>query len=209
MEAPIKKNQEYIVDIIDNGFEGEGIAKIDNFTIFVPNSIKGEKVKVLIVKVLSSHAFGKVLEIIKKSEYRTESDCNTYKRCGGCNLRHIKYEQTLKMKQNAVQNLVNKTLKTKIQVQETLGMENPYFYRNKAQYPVGIDKNGNSVMGVFANRTHEIIPIQKCFIQNEKSERICICRRGRIAVAGHDVCGLHGEIADKRLCLRNAGPRFP
>ena len=172
MEAPIKKNQEYIVDIIDNGFEGEGIAKIDNFTIFVPNSIKGEKVKVLIVKVLSSHAFGKVLEIIKKSEYRTESDCSTYKRCGGCNLRHIKYEQTLKMKQNAVQNLVNKTLKTKIQVQETLGMENPYFYRNKAQYPVGIDKNGNPVMGVFANRTHEIIPIQKCFIQNEKSEKL-------------------------------------
>ena len=172
MEAPIKKNQEYIVDIIDNGFEGEGIAKIDNFTIFVPNSIKGEKVKVLIVKVFSSHAFGKVLEIIKKSEYRTESDCSTYKRCGGCNLRHIKYEQTLKMKQNAVQSLVNKALKTKIQVQETLGMENPYFYRNKAQYPVGIDKNGKPVMGVFANRTHEIIPIQKCFIQNEKSEKL-------------------------------------
>ena len=172
MEAPIKKNQEYIVDIIDNGFEGEGIAKIDNFTIFVPNSIKGEKVKVLIVKVLSSHAFGKVLEIIKKSEYRTESDCSTYKRCGGCNLRHIKYEQTLKMKQNAVQSLVNKTLKAKIRVRETLGMENPYFYRNKAQYPVGIDKNGKPVMGVFANRTHEIIPIQKCFIQNEKSEKL-------------------------------------
>ena len=172
MEAPIKKNQEYIVDIIDNGFEGEGIAKIDNFTIFVPNSIKGEKVKVLIVKVLSSHAFGKVLEIIKKSEYRTESDCSTYKRCGGCNLRHIKYEQTLKMKQNAVQNLVNKTLKTKIQVQETLGMENPYFYRNKAQYPLGIDKNGKPQIGVFANRTHEIIPIQKCLIQNEKSEKL-------------------------------------
>ena len=172
MEAPIKKNQEYIVDIIDNGFEGEGIAKIDNFTIFVPNSIKGEKVKVLIVKVLSSHAFGKVLEIIKKSEYRTESDCSTYKRCGGCNLRHIKYEQTLKMKQNAVQSLVNKTLKTEIQVQETLGMETPYFYRNKAQYPVGIDKNGNPQIGVFANRTHEIIPIQKCLIQNEKSEKL-------------------------------------
>ena len=172
MEAPINKNQEYIVDIIDNGFEGEGIAKIDNFTIFVPNSIKGEKVKILIVKVLSSHAFGKVLEIIKKSEYRTESDCSTYKRCGGCNLRHIKYEQTLKMKQNAVQSLVNKTLKTKIQVQETLGMENPYYYRNKAQYPVGIDKNGKPIIGVFANRTHEIIPIQKCFIQNEKSEKL-------------------------------------
>ena len=172
MEAPIKKNQEYIVDIIDNGFEGEGIAKIDGFTIFIPNAIKGEKVKILIVKVLTSHSFGKILEIIKKSEYRTESDCNTYKRCGGCNLRHIRYEETLKMKQNAVQSLVNKTLKTKTQVQETLGMENPYCYRNKAQYPVGIDKNGKPIIGVFANRTHEIIPIQKCFIQNEKSEKL-------------------------------------
>ena len=168
MEVPIKKNQEYIVDIIDNGFEGEGIAKINNFTIFIPNSIKGEKVKVLIVKVLSSHAFGKVLEIIKKSDKRVESDCNTYKRCGGCNLRHIKYEETLKIKQNAVQSLVNKTLKTKIQVEETLGMKNPYFYRNKAQYPIGIDKNGKPQIGVFANRTHEIIPIKRCFIQNEK-----------------------------------------
>ena len=172
MEAPIKKNQEYIVDIVDNGFEGEGIAKIDGFTIFIPNAIKGERVKILIVKVLTSHAFGKILEILEKSQYRIESDCSTYKRCGGCNLRHIKYEQTLKMKQNAVQNLVNKTLKTKIQVQETLGIENPYYYRNKAQYPVGIDKNGKLIIGVFANRTHEIIPIQKCFIQNEKSEKL-------------------------------------
>ena len=172
MEVPIKKNQEYIVDIIDNGFEGEGIAKINNFTIFIPNSIKGEKVKVLIVKVLSSHAFGKVLEIIKKSDKRVESDCNTYKRCGGCNLRHIKYEETLKIKQNAVQSLVNKTLKTKIQVEEPLGMKNPYFYRNKAQYPVGIDKNGKPQIGIFANRTHEIIPIKRCFIQNEKNEQL-------------------------------------
>lgn len=172
METLIKKNQVYIVDIIDNGFEGEGIAKIDNFTIFIPNSIKGEKVKVLIVKVLTSHAFGKVLEIINKSDKRVEVDCKTYKRCGGCNLRHVKYGETLNMKQNAVQSLVNKTLKTKIQVEETLGMENPHFYRNKAQYPIGVDKDGNPQIGVFANRTHEIIPIKKCFIQNEKSERL-------------------------------------
>ncbi len=172
MEAPIKKNQEYIVDIIDNGFEGEGIAKIDNFTIFIPNAIKGEKIKILIVKVLSSHAFGKVIEIIKKSNKRVKSDCDTYKRCGGCNLRHIEYEETLKMKQNALQSLVNKTLNKKVQVEETLGMQSPYFYRNKAQYPVGIDKDGKPQIGVFANRTHEIIPIKKCFIQNEKSEEL-------------------------------------
>lgn len=169
---PVEKNQEYIVEIIDNGYEGEGIAKIENFTIFIPNSIKGEKVRILIVKVLKSHAFGKVLEIIKPSEYRKESDCETYKRCGGCDLRHIKYEETLRMKQNAVQSLVNKTLENEVKVEETLGMENSYNYRNKAQYPVGLDKEGKPIIGVFANRTHEIIPIKECLIQNKKSENL-------------------------------------
>lgn len=168
----IQKNQEYIVDIIDNGFEGEGIAKIDNFTIFVPGTLKGEKVKIIIVKVLSSHGFGKAIEIIEKSQARQEVDCNTYKRCGGCNLRHVKYDETLKMKQNAVQSLVNKTLKNKIEVQKTVGMENPLHYRNKAQYPIGINKQGEPVIGVFANRTHEVIPIENCLIQNQKSEEI-------------------------------------
>lgn len=168
----ISKNEEYEVEIIDNGYNGEGIAKIDGFTVFVPNAIKGEVVKILIVKVLSSHAFGKILEIEKKSKFRQEIDCATYKRCGGCDLRHIKYEQTLKMKQNAVQALVNKNLKNKIEVKETLGKENPFFYRNKAQYPVGVNKDRKPIIGVFANRTHEVVPIKNCLIQNPKSEAI-------------------------------------
>ena len=172
MEHQIEKNKQYIVDIIDNGCNGEGIAKINNFTIFIPNSLKGEKVKIVIVKVLSSYAFGKVLEIIVPSKNRIKSDCETYKRCGGCSLRHIKYEETLRMKQNAVQSLVNKTLKNQIEVKPVIRMENPYHYRNKAQYPIGIDRNGQAVIGTFANRTHEIIPICNCMIQNEKTEEI-------------------------------------
>lgn len=172
MKVPVEKNKEYIVKITDNGFEGEGIAKIDNFTIFIPNTIKGEEVKIVIVKILSSHAFGKMIEIIIPSKYRIESDCNTYKRCGGCSLRHIEYEETLKMKQKAVQSLVDKNLKSKIEVQKVLGMKNPYHYRNKAQYPIGINKDGQPIMGVFANRTHEIIPIRTCLIQNQKTEQI-------------------------------------
>ena len=171
-KIPVEKNKEYIVDIIDNGFEGEGIAKIDNFTIFIPGAIKGEKIKILIVKVLSSHAFGKTIELIDKSSIRQEIDCDTYKRCGGCNMRHIKYEDTIKMKQNAVQSLVNKTLKNKIEVKPTIGMENPFHYRNKAQYPLGINKENQPIVGVFAQRSHEIIPMQKCLIQNPVSEEI-------------------------------------
>ena len=120
MEVPVEKNKEYIVEIIDNGFEGEGIAKIDNFTIFIPNSLKGEKVRIVVVKVLSSHAFGKILEIIKPSICRIESDCETYKRCGGCSLRHVQYEETLKTKRNAVQSLVDKTLKNKRKVEAVI-----------------------------------------------------------------------------------------
>lgn len=171
-KSSVVKNEKYVVDIIDNGFEGEGIAKIDGLTVFVPGSIKGEKCEILIVKVLASHAYGKIVNIIEKSENRKESDCATYKRCGGCSLRHMTYESTLKLKRQVVQNLVNKGLKKKVEVLETIGMENPYNYRNKAQYPVGLNSDGQPEVGVFAQRTHTIIPIQTCLIQTEISQKI-------------------------------------
>lgn len=116
--------------------------------------------------------FGKVIEIINYSNTRQDLDCNTYKRCGGCNLRHMKYEETLKLKKAIVQNLVNKLLEQKITVKETIGMEKPFFYRNKAQYPVGYNKKGEIVTGVYASRTHEIIPIESCAIQMQVSQEI-------------------------------------
>ena len=168
----MKKNEEYIVNIIDYGMEGEGIAKINDFTIFIPNAMKDEKVKIIIVKVLSSYGFGKILEILEKSPYRVEEDCDTYKRCGGCNLRHINYDETLNIKEQMVQNLVNKTLENPIKVEKTIGMGNPYNYRNKVQYPVGMNKQNEISVGVFAKRTHEIIPINSCLIQTEISQKI-------------------------------------
>ena len=168
----VEKNKEYVIEIIDNGYEGEGIAKIDDFTVFIPGAIRGETCKILIVKVNKSFAYGKVLEIISEAKARKEVDCTTYKRCGGCDLRHIDYEYTLKMKQAIVQNLVNKTLSKNIQIQPTIGMREPYYYRNKLQYPIGKNEKGDAEMGVFAKRTHEIIPVKNCFIQNRQAQEV-------------------------------------
>ena len=104
MEIPVKKNETYMVDIIDQGYEGEGIAKIEGYTIFIPGVIKEEKCKILILKTTKSHAFGKVLEIIKPSKDRVEAECSTYQKCGGCSLRHMNYEATLNLKREIVQN---------------------------------------------------------------------------------------------------------
>ena len=164
----VKKNDELIVDIIDYGADGEGIAKINGYTIFVLGALKGEKCKIHILKVLKTHAFAKVIQIIEKSGKRVEPDCTTFDKCGGCDLRHIAYSETLKIKQEKVQNLVNKMLKNKVKVNETVGMENPTFYRNKAIYPVTQDKK----VGIFAKRSHNIIPINECKIQTKISQEI-------------------------------------
>ena len=169
----LKKNEEYIVEIIDNGFQGEGISKIDNVAIFIPNAIKGEKVKIKILKVTSKVAYGKIIEILEKSEDRIEDiDCETFSRCGGCALRHVKYEKTLEMKKEAVETTLRKALGREVKISEVLKMDEPYNYRNKLQYPVGIDNNGKTVMGVFAERTHVIIPTKDCKIQDVLSQKI-------------------------------------
>ena len=169
----LKKNEEYIVEIIDNGFQGEGIAKIDGMAIFIPGGIKGEKIKIKILKVTSKIAYGKIIDIIEQAECRIDDvDCKTFSRCGGCMLRHVDYDATLEMKKEAVETTLRKALGREIKVNEVLKMDNPYNYRNKLQYPVGIDNNGNPVMGVFAERTHLIIPTTECKIQDSLSQKI-------------------------------------
>ena len=168
----VNKNEKYVVDIIDYGIDGEGIAKIDGFTIFVQNAMRGEKCEILILKVLKTHAFAKIVNIIEKSKYRVEPDCKTYKTCGGCSLRHIDYRETLVIKREKVQNLVNKSLKNRVIVEDTIGMGNVSYYRNKAIYPVCIDDNGNKNFGIYSARTHKVVPFEECFIQSEISQQI-------------------------------------
>lgn len=168
----LKKNEIYEVDIIDNGYQGEGIAKIENMPIFIQGAIQGEKVEIKILKVQSSFAYGKIMKIIKVSPSRVEAECKDYYRCGGCNLRHISYKETLKIKKAIVENCLYKSLGKEFEVRDVIGMETPMFYRNKLQYPVGRDKDNQSVMGIYANRSHHIISIHKCYIQNEICEEV-------------------------------------
>ena len=152
----IKKNDEFETDIIDYGSDGEGIAKIDGYTIFVKGALKGEKCKIHITKVLQTHAFANVTQIIKKSPNRKESDCATFPRCGGCTLRHINY-------------LFDKSFKKgSIKVEQTVGMEKPFYYRNKAIYPIRQDKK----VGIYASRSHNVVPINECKIQTIQSQEI-------------------------------------
>ncbi len=167
----LKKNEVLEVEIIDSGFKGEGVAKIDGFTIFIPGAIKGEKIKTKIVKVNSSHAFGIIEEILEKSENRVAPDCPTYKRCGGCALRHMNYDATIKLKEASVKSTLKKALGREIELDEVIKMDDPFFYRNKLQYPVG-RKNEKAVLGVFAERTHEIIETKECLIQDKLSQEI-------------------------------------
>lgn len=169
----IQKNQEYVVDIIDNGYDGEGIAKINDFTIFIQGAIKGEMVKILILKVTKSFAYGKILEIISASKSRSNVDCANFSKCGGCTLRHINYKETLNIKRDIVKNCLYKELHRVVEVNDTIGMERPLYYRNKLQYPVGLNKDGKPVMGIYSQRTHNIIEIKEnCYIQNEKCSEI-------------------------------------
>ena len=166
------KNEEYIVDIVDMGINGEGIAKIDNYPIFIKNAIKGEKVKILLIKKGTNFGIGKVLEIIVSSQDRQNPFCSVYGKCGGCELQHIVYEKQLEYKMNMVKNNFRKFGLDENKIIDIIGMENPYCYRNKAQYPFGISKSMQIVTGFYAQRSHNIIENDVCKIENEKSEKI-------------------------------------
>ena len=163
---PVEKNEDYIINIDNMGYEGEGVGKIDGFTVFVAGAIVGEKVKIKIVKVSKNFAFGKLLEIIEKSKGRIEPVCIIYKNCGGCNLQHIDYNSQLDFKTNRVVQVINRIGKLEeVIVHKALGMESPYNYRNKVQLPAS-NINGVVKIGFYAVRSHDIINMENCHIQD-------------------------------------------
>ncbi|MDP4090450.1 MAG: 23S rRNA (uracil(1939)-C(5))-methyltransferase RlmD, partial [Bacillota bacterium] len=185
----LKKNMEMTVDIISEGYEGEGVAKPEGFPIFVPGALKGEKVRIVIIKLAKSHGFGKLIEILKASPHRREPSCPIYKRCGGCQLQHVSYEEQLKFKKNRVTDCIERIGKIDHAViHDTLGMENPSRYRNKVQLPVGTAA-GNPIIGFYAARSHDIIDLQQCGIQHEVGDKVVeITRRwmSKYGISGND-----------------------
>ena len=169
----VEKNKEYIFDIISQGYEGEGIAKIDNkYPIFIEGALKGEKVKVRIVKVNKNFAYGKLMEVLEASEERVNPTCAIYKRCGGCKLQHASYKAQLDFKWDRVKDCVSKIGKLDPSiVKYPLGMENPWRYRNKVQLPIGLI-NGEVKIGFFAPRSHDIIDMESCLIQDEIGDKV-------------------------------------
>lgn len=172
--VPVEKNKDYEIYIDGFGSMGEGIGKIDNFTVFVKGAVKGEKVKVKITKVNKNFAFGRVMDIIEKSGDRTEPICPAYKRCGGCQMQHLSYKAQLEFKKQKVVDCIERIGKIRtasIIVHDTIEMKPPYYYRNKVQLPVG-EKNGEVQIGFYAERSHEIIDIDKCYIQFEAANEM-------------------------------------
>ena len=170
-EIPVEKNSDYIIDITGMGSEGEGIGRVDGFTVFIQGTLPGEKVKAKIIKLAKGYAIGKLLEIIVPSYERQEPVCSIYKRCGGCQLQHMTYEGQLRFKRSRVKDALERIGGLKyVEVKPVIGMKEPLRYRNKVQLPVG---GGNKpLIGFYSPRSHDIIDMDKCYIQNEAADKV-------------------------------------
>ena len=190
----VEKNKEYVLDIVAQGYEGEGIAKIDSYPIFISGALTEEKVRVKIIKVKKNYAYGKIEEIIAPSLDREVEKCTYYKRCGGCSIQHMSYKKQLDFKWERVKDCISKIggLSEDI-VSYPLGMDtNPYRYRNKVQLPIG-KVNGEVVVGLYAPRSHNIIDIDTCLIQDEVADKVAILTKQWIKKYNLEPVTIDGE----------------
>lgn len=196
----IKKNDELVVDIISQGYSGEGVAKVEEYPIFIKGGIQGEKVKIKITKANKNYAYGRVLEILESSEGRVIPRCEYYKLCGGCSLQHMDYETQINFKWDRVKDCVKRLGKLDDSlVEKPIGMnEFPYRYRNKVQLPVGM-VNGEVVIGFYAERSHNIIDIDTCLIQDEVADRVRRITKRWIEENAISVYTVDGKVNKKGL----------
>ncbi len=166
-----QKNEIYPLSITSMTAEGNGVGHLEGgFAVFVPNTTPGDEIKVKLVKVLKSYAFGIVEQMVIPSADRVPDACEAGNQCGGCCYRHISYEAECRIKQNTVRDCMQRLGGFDIEPQPILGATDEYEYRNKAQFPVGYDKRGRIVYGFYAERSHRIIPLKThpCRIQPQE-----------------------------------------
>ena len=169
--AMYKQDDILTLDVVAYGMEGEGIAKENGYTFFIPFAIKGEKVKVKVIHVNKKNlVFCELKEILESSEMRVKPECNRFMRCGGCDMAHIKYEEQLKIKRDNIINLFRKNAGMDVKVDETVPCTTPYGYRNKIQIPFGT-VNGEVAMGFFRENSHKIVSVTKCFLHGDWAEK--------------------------------------
>lgn len=165
MQAVLKKNDQVEIEIEDIGAEGEGIGKVNGYTLFVKDTVMGDKALVLVMKTGKTYGYARLLKILQPSIFRTEPKCPIAARCGGCQLQHMTYEKQLEYKENKVRNCLMRIGGfTDFTMEPICGMEEPYYYRNKSQFPVGKNKDGSIAIGFYAGRTHTIIDTEHCYI---------------------------------------------
>ncbi len=168
----MNKNDEISVKIVDQGHTGEGIGKVDGYPLFVEFALPEEEVKIRVLKTNKNYGFGKMLEIETESEERVEPPCPYYYRCGGCHIMHSSYKGQLQFKRKRVKDSLERIGKIEaVDVDETIGMENPYRYRNKVQIPLG-RVDGKFVAGFYARRSHRIVDIDNCIVQHEDGDGV-------------------------------------
>lgn len=188
----MQKNEVYKTLIEDLTSEGNGVCRIDGMAVFVPHTAIGDRIEVKIVKVLKQYAFGIVNKILEPSPYRIEEDCNL-KSCGGCMFRHISYNSELAWKEKLVKDVFQRIGKLSPEILPILRCENRCRYRNKAQYPFSVDKNGIPVIGFYAKRSHCVISVEDCLLQPELFSKIAetvrsYAEKNKISIYNENTC---------------------
>lgn len=172
-QAVCRKNDVVTLEIIDMGAEGEGIARLDGYTLFVKDALAGDIIRACVMKTNKRFGYARLLEILEPSPYRVEPQCPVARQCGGCQLQHCSYEKQLAWKEEKVRNCLSRIGGFEnVPMEPILAMDEPYYYRNKAQFPVGADKDGSLIAGFYAGRTHSIIKNTNCIIQHPCNQEI-------------------------------------
>ena len=173
----MKKNDTFILKIEDMGIGGEGIGKYEGMTFFVKDAVIGDEILAGVTKLKKGYGYARLVEIVKPSPKRVEAPCKIARQCGGCQIQNLCYEEQLVLKQKKVENNLRRIGSfSQEQVEKVMepvvGMEDPFRYRNKAQFPCGYDKDGNIVFGFYAARSHQVIPIDDCLLGVSENAKI-------------------------------------